>query len=190
MGRIEDLASRYQSHISAPWQRNLAGAQRAIFVVHDKADERKLRAKLELFELHTRQAGCGWKLFDFTGTFARWMAAMEYRESYFEEPGDLASQLQPEKNELAHFAAAELQKVLTAEDVNADTVVAVHGVASLFGFTKVSQVLKEVEHVIRGRLVLFFPGEFENNNYRLLDARDGWNYLAVPITLHSGALEQ
>jgi len=63
-------------------------------------------------------------------------------------------------------------------------------VASLFGFTKVSQVLKEVEHVIRGRLVLFFPGEFENNNYRLLDARDGWNYLAVPITLHSGALEQ
>ena len=34
--------------------------------------------------------------------------------------------------------------------------------------------------------MLFFPGEFENNNYRLLDARDGWNYLAVPITLHSG----
>jgi hypothetical protein len=46
--------------------------------------------------------------------------------------------------------------------------------------------LKEVEQAIRGRLVLFFPGEYENRNYRLLDARDGWNYLAVPITLHSG----
>ena len=56
--------------------------------------------------------------------------------------------------------------------------------ASLFGFARVSQVLKMVERDIRGRLVVFFPGHFERNNYRLLDARDGWNYLAVPITLH------
>lgn len=187
MGRIEDLASRYQSHISAPWQRNLAGAQRTIFVVHDKADERKLRAKLELFELYTRQAGCGWKLFDFTGTFARWMSTMDYREAYFEEPSDLPLKLQ---SDFVQFAAAELRSVLTADDVTADTVVGVYGIASLFGFTKVSLVLKEIEHDIRGRLVMFFPGEFDNNNYRLLDARDGWNYLAVPITLHSGALEQ
>ena len=42
---------------------------------------------------------------------------------------------------------------------------------------------------IRGRLVVFFPGHLERSNYRLLDARDGWNYMAVPITLHSeGAL--
>jgi hypothetical protein len=41
-----------------------------------------------------------------------------------------------------------------------------------------------VEGDIRGRLVIFFPGEYDSNNYRLLDARDGWNYLAVPITLH------
>ena len=45
---------------------------------------------------------------------------------------------------------------------------------------------EEVIHDIQGRLLLFFPGEFDNNNYRLLDARDGWNYLAVPITLHNG----
>lgn len=186
MGRIEDLASRYQSHISTPWQRNLAGAQRTIFVVHDKADERKLRAKLELFEMATRQVGHSWKLFDFTGTFARWMAGMDYREAYFEEPSDLSLKLD---SDFAHFAAAELRAVLTAEDANAETVVAVHGVASLFGFTKVSLVLKEIEHDIRGRLVLFFPGEFDNNNYRLLDARDGWNYLAVPITLHNGEIE-
>jgi hypothetical protein len=183
MGRIEELANRYQSHISAPWQKNLAGPQRTIFVVYDKTDERKLRARLELFEMATRQAGHGWKLFDFTGTFAKWMAAMEYRKAYFEEPADLALRLQ---SDFVHFAAAELNKELIASEVDENTVVAVHGVASLFGFTKLSLVLKEVEHNIRGRLVLFFPGEFENNNYRLLDARDGWNYLAVPITLHSG----
>jgi hypothetical protein len=184
MGRIEELANRYQSHISAPWQKNLAGPQRTIFVVYDKMDERKLRARLDLFEMATRQAGHDWRLFDFTGTFARWMAAMEYREAYFEEPADLVLKLK--NDDFSHFAAAELHKVLIEPGVDENTVVAVHGVASLFGFTKVSLVLKEVEHDIRGRLVLFFPGEFDNNNYRLLDARDGWNYLAVPITLHSG----
>ena len=29
MGRIEDLAVRYRGHIGAPWQRNLAGDQKA-----------------------------------------------------------------------------------------------------------------------------------------------------------------
>ena len=65
-----------------------------------------------------------------------------------------------------------------------ETVVAVTGVASLFGFTRISQVLPLVEPHVRGRLLVFFPGVYENNNYRLLDARDGWNYLAVPITSH------
>jgi len=39
-----------------------------------------------------------------------------------------------------------------------------------------------VEADIRGRLLVFFPGVYEQDNYRLLDARDGWNYLAIPIT--------
>ena len=62
--------------------------------------------------------------------------------------------------------------------------VAVTGVASLFGFARVSELMQAVENDIRGRLVVFFPGEYENSNYRLLDARDGWSYLAVPITVH------
>ena len=40
---------------------------------------------------------------------------------------------------------------------------------------------------IRGRLVVFFPGEYENGNYRFLDARDGWSYRAVPILASEGA---
>lgn len=187
MSRIEELANRYRSHIAAPWQHNLAGEQRMIFVVYPPVDERKLRARLELFEMATIESGHKWKSFDFTQTFARWMSNLEYKEIYFEEPDSLTI---PLEGEFPHFAAVELRKVLTAEDVDSNTVIAVYGIASLYGFTKVSQVLKEVARDIRGRLVVFFPGEFENNNYRLLGARDGWNYLAIPITLHNGVSDR
>ncbi len=183
MGRIEDLANRYGSHIGAPWQRNLAGDQKAIFVVYPKGDERKLRARLDLFEMATTKAGHGWRPFDLTDTFARWMADTEYRDVYFEEPETLAMKL---RSDFAHYTASCLKDALTADDVDDNTVVAVQGVACLFGFARASLILKEVVKDIRGRLVLFFPGEYEDNNYRLLDARDGWNYLAVPITLHNG----
>jgi len=183
MGRIEDLATQYSSHITAPWPRNLAAEQRVIFVVYPKVDERKLRARIELFEMATIQAGHKWQRCDLTDAFARWMAATDYREVYFEEPDALAMKL---RSDFLQFIVGEMRAVLTASGVDEDTVVAVQGVASLYGFTRVSLVLKEVVKNIKGRLLLFFPGQYENNNYRLLDARDGWNYLAVPITLHNG----
>jgi hypothetical protein len=187
MSRIDDLAKRYQNHIATPWQRNLAGPQKTIFVVYPKNDERRLRARLDLFEIATAKAGHKWKLFDYTRTFSNWMSNTEYRDIYFETPEDLSMKL---RSDFLHFAANELRDVLTSEDVDYDTVVAVYGIASLFGFTKCSLILKEVAGDIQGRLVLFFPGEFDNNNYRLLDARDGWNYLAVPITLNNGVLDE
>ncbi len=182
MGRIEELAARYRNHISAPWQRNLAGDQKAIFVVYPKTDERKLRARMELFEMATTSSGHGWRFLDFTDAFARWMAATEYREDYFEEPETLKMKL---RRDFVQYAAGRLRDALVAEDMDDDTVVAVQGVAGLYGFTHVSLVLKKVVNDIRGRLLVFFPGEYEDNNYRLLDARDGWSYLAVPITLHN-----
>ncbi len=47
MSRLDDLANNYEKHISAPWQRNLAGAQRSIFVVYPQEDERRIRAKIK-----------------------------------------------------------------------------------------------------------------------------------------------
>ena len=103
MSRIDDLAEQYERHITTPWQRNLAGAQRIVFVVYPKEDERRL-----------------------------------------------------------------------------------HGVGGLYGFTYLHEVLKAVEPLIRGRVVVFFPGSYDQNTYRLLDARDGWNYMATPITSLAG----
>jgi hypothetical protein len=182
MGRIEDLAERYGRHIATPWQRTVAGAQRVVIVVYDKELERTLRARKLAFETATREAGHDWVEVDIAPAFAEWMAADEYRDEYFSSPDDLQLKLTAE---FPKFVANRLQEILHNSEVTASTVVAIFGVGSLFGFARVSQILKIMEADIQGRLLVFFPGQFDHNNYRLLDARDGWNYLAVPITLHS-----
>lgn len=83
----------------------------------------------------------------------------------------------------------QVTDVLTSPKADESTVVAIYGVASLFGFLKTSELVSKVEPMIRGRLLVFFPGEYENNTFRFLDARDGWNYLAVPITAEEGVLK-
>jgi hypothetical protein len=181
MGRIEDLAERYARHIATPWQRTVAGAQRVVLVVYDKELERTLRARKALFEMATKQAGHEWHEIDLTPAFAEWMAADDYREEYFAAPDDLHLKLEAE---FPRYVAERLRSSLTAPEVGETSVVAVLGVGALLGFARFSQILKAVEADIRGRLVVFFPGQHDGDNYRLLDARDGWNYLAVPITLH------
>ena len=184
MGRIEELSESYGQHISTPWQRTIAGAQRVVMVVYDKELERTLRARRQLFELETQRGLHDWFEVDITSVFAEWMASDEYRDAYFEMPSDLALKLE---GEFAQFVAEKIRVALTADAVTNNSVVAVFGVGSLFGFTRLAKVLKLVEQDIKGRLVVFFPGSYEQNNYRLLDARDGWNYLAAPITMHGGS---
>ena len=179
MSRIDDLAEQYERHIAAPWQRNLAGAQRIVFVVYPKEDERRLLVKMKEFEHRTKAAGHGWREVDLTNVFAVWMAAEEYREEYFRHPEDLIPKYD---REFKAACVARLQQALTDDALNDDSVLAVHGVAGLYGFTFLHEVLKAVEPLICGRVVVFFPGSYDQNTYRLLDARDGWNYMATPIT--------
>ena len=182
MGRIEQLVENYGRFAALPWEQNLAGAQRVWFAVYDKNDERRLRIHLEEFELETKETKHGWKLVDVSGAFAEWMAAEDYRESYFQAPDDLEMAL----SGFLDFVSARVKSTLDGEAADANAVVAVHGSACLFGLIKVSDLIDAVESSIRGRLLVFFPGVYEENNYRLLDARDGWNYLAVPITACEG----
>ncbi len=176
MSKIDDLRRSYERFVSLPWPDHLAGPQRIWFAVYDRMEERRLRARLDAFELATRSAGHKCRLCDLTDIFADWMAGQEYRESYFEDPESLESAMP----EFLEFTAGRLRDDLQQADSN--TVVAVLGAATLFGFVRVSKLMDAVKDAIVGRLLLFFPGEYEANNYRLLDARDGWNYLATPIT--------
>lgn len=181
MARIEDLADRFGRHIATPWQRTVSGAQRVVMLVYDKELERTLRARKVAFETATKQAGHDWHELDITDAFAAWMAGDDYREEYFAAPEDLQLKLQAEFPE---YVAERLRAVLNGPEITEDSVVALLGVGALFGFARLSHILKMVESDIQGRLVVFFPGHLERSNYRLLDARDGWNYMAVPITLH------
>lgn len=180
MNRIDRLLERYKAHIALPWRQDLAGAEKAIFIVYDKADERRLRVRKERFEDATKETGHSWVACDLTDAFAAWMASLEYRESYFEYPEDLNLKLD---DDFLEHLAAHVRTRLAAPEADENAVVAVSGVASLFGFARVSELMQAVQNDIRGRLVVFFPGEYEDSNYRLLDARDGWSYLAVPITV-------
>ena len=154
MGRIDKLAERYGRYIAFPWQKDAAGAQRAIFIVYDKTDERRLRARLALFELATTTAEHRWLPCDLTGAFADWMAATSYRDSYFESPEDLGLKLE---EEFLEHVAGRVRAVLTAPDADEESVAAVYGVASLFGFVRVSELMKAIEADVRGCLLYTSP---------------------------------
>lgn len=178
MNRIKRLADSYSRFIQVPWRDDAAAPQRVVFCVYPESDELRLRARIEEFELTTREAGHGWFLFDLTDSFAEWLSTQRYATKYFEQPHLLVS-LYPKFRE---FIVARFEAFLAAASLTDQDAVGILGVGSLFGFLKVKEVVEQLAPKVPGRLVVFFPGSYENNNYRLLDGYDGWNYLAVPIT--------
>jgi hypothetical protein len=130
------------------------------------------------FEIATRAAGHDWAIFDLTDTFANWLASQRYAKSYFEKPNLLLTLLP----KYLTYIETEFAAFLQTKGANESFVVALKGVGSLFGFLKVKEVVDKLAPLAKGRLLVFFPGSYEDNNYRLLDGYDGWNYLAVPIT--------
>lgn len=178
MSRIKRLIQSYSKYISIPWRDDAAAAQRVIFCVYNENEERWLRAKIDEFELVTRQIGHEWAMFDLTDTFAIWLSSQRYAKSYFQNP-HLLSTLLPKY--LASITD-EFEIFLEKNNIKSDSVVAIKGVGSLFGFLKIKEVVDHLAPLVKGRLLVFFPGSYDNNNYRLLDGYDGWNYLAVPIT--------
>ena len=178
MSEIESLIEAYAEHVGSQWERNLAGPQKVWFPVYDPGQERRLRPRVGEFENATVSAGHRWCLVDITDAFAEWMANHEYRDSYFERPEDMALAL----SDFAEFVSNKVSQILSEPDNDEDTVVAVLGLASLFGLARASDLVSRVSSQITGRMVVFFPGQNDGPIWRLLNARDGWNYHAVPIT--------
>ncbi len=178
MSKIKQLINSYNTFIAVPWKEDAAAMQRVIFCVYNENDELKLRAKIDEFELVTKQTKHDWAVFDITETFADWLTSQRYAKSYFTKP-HLLQTLLPKYQE---HIVTQFQEFILKNNADENWVIALKGVGSLFGFLKVKDVVDKLAPMVKGRLLVFFPGSYENNNYRLLDGYDGWNYLAVPIT--------
>ena len=177
MSAIDRLLSNYSRQVRLPWSAHTSGKQRVWFAVYPQAEERRVRARLPQFEALTLEANHGWTTVDLTDLLPKWIAAHEYREAIFAEPDQFSA-----NSELEDMAVERVRQGCVAEDVDAASVVAITGLATLFDFMRVSSLIERVEDCVRGRLLVLFPGEYAGNVYRFMDARDGFNYLAVPIT--------
>ena len=184
MGHSERLRQNYQRFVRLPWSKNQAGKQRVWFAVYPPSEERRIRVQMPEFQMATVDAGHKWKLIDITSIPPAWLASHPYKDGYYTD----SSALQTVEEDIRGRVVQELRKVLEAPDVDADTVVAVQGTGSLYGFAHISPIIEGIEDAIRGRLLVFFPGEYERNLYRFMDARDGFNYMAVPITSNESEL--
>jgi hypothetical protein len=179
MAKIDELIAAYGRHIGLPWQSSAPGASRVVMVVYPEGIEREIRARLPEFALQTTKADHTWHHIDLTGAFAAWINAHPYCQQLFADSELLDEEMLEEfTGEIAQI----IRNKLDAHSGENSSVVAITGTGSLYGFTHISRVLRMVDDAIPGRIVVFFPGEREQNNYRLLGARDGWNYLAVAIT--------
>jgi len=178
MAKIENLLKNYEQHASIPWSKTNAGPERVWFAVYEPAEETRLRMRYGDFENATTKAGHGWVEIDLTDSFPNWLAKEEYQEGYFREPEDLTYVL----GELIEHVAEKVTSAFSTTKDAENTVFALTGVAGLYGVGRVSDLISALESEVVGRLLCFFPGQYSGNTYRFLDARDGWNYLAVPIT--------
>ena len=180
MSRINQLLHNYRRHVSLPLNPNKAAAQRIWFAVYPPEDERRLQHHIQEFELSTREVGMAWCLIDLHGQLAEWFAAEDPGEvaDWFANPQDIDLYARSQwKERLATLIKSEVAKLPDP----ARTVVALAGLMELFDFIEVSELLETLERAIPGYLLLFFPGERENNVYHFLCARAGWDYLATPI---------
>ena len=175
--RLHAILQQYKDYIATPWKADLSPKERTIFLVYNKEEERRMTAMVPEFRLATEVLGHRWVDFDCSTLYSRWIADHEYRESYFEEPELLQGILETDFREWI---------VNRFHEVSVDTgpidVIALSGTAALYGFIKLSTVVEAAAQLTKGRLIVFFPGEYDRNMYRFLNARDGWNYLAVALT--------
>ena len=182
MGEVQDLIKAYERYIHLPWNANLSAQEKVWFIVYDPSQERRVRLRIPEFQVITTKAGYTWKLIDITDSFAQWMAQVDYRDAYFKNPADMDPMLQDYTEELTRKIVSKIEN----SEIDDHSVVAIMGIATLFGLTRASIVIDKVTAHIGGRLAVFFPGSYDGSIYRLLDARDGWNYLAIPISANEG----
>jgi hypothetical protein len=180
MNRIDQLLENYRSHIQMPLRSGLPASKRVWFAVYPASEERRLMNRIDEFEMLTKEAGHPWIRIDLKGRFAGWLASVdeEERADWFKNPNDIELYA---KTEWRDFLTEFFQEKVAGAATPERTVFALTGLMDLYDFLHVSELIEGLGKAFAGYLLVFFPGEKEGNTYRFLDARAGWDYLAVPI---------
>lgn len=179
MSVVTEIAEAFDRQLRLPWKRNISPAERVWLVVYEPEMERRLRAQIGEFQHRATAGGHSWAEIDLSNAFGEWIGGHEYAEAFYDEPDMLSGSALEDFDE---YVEGKVTAALKSEDVDDNTLIAVLGAGALFPFTRASRIIEAVESAIRGRLLVFFPGHHSGSNYRLLDARDGWNYRAIAIT--------
>jgi hypothetical protein len=182
MNYIERLDQGLKHQLRQPWSQDRSGGERVWFLVFDPDKLRSVMANRELFRQTTEAAGKRWAEIDLSTAFGTWMQQHRYAERYFARPSRAHTII----DDFAEALVLQIRERMQELAIDDQTLLVITGTESLFGISKVSHITRLIEDDVPGRLLVFFPGEYSEPQYRFLDARDGWNYLAVPITPASG----
>jgi hypothetical protein len=177
--KVDQLLSAYEAIINEPWVNSLSGHERVLFIIFDPTEIRKIEYRIGEFEIATRKAGKRWVSISLKNCFPTWMAEHPYKEEYFGDTEALVDQLE---SEFKQFAIDYLRSEIEKSNSDEKTLIALREVSAIYGFARLSDILNGCSNSFKGRMLVFFPGEYDKNHYRLLNARDGWSYLARPIT--------
>jgi hypothetical protein len=142
---------------------------------YDRALERRIQGRLHEFEALARRFDHGWASLNLATLVAPWFAGNELFDGLSHQPDELPGLLPDFEAHVVATVRARLQ-ALQGQDI-----LALSGVGALFGLMRASTLTEKVASHTKGRLLLLFPGGYTNGVYRLLDARDGWSYRAIPI---------
>ncbi len=181
MSQIDQLLANYRSHIQMPLRPGLPASQRVWFALYPPEEDRRLVNRVLEFEMATTDAGHPWVRVDLRGSLSRWLASVDEDErvKWWKNPSAIDLYAQTEwKGILTNLFQEHVANAAAPER----TVFALTGLMELYDFLHVSELIDSLEESFPGFLLVFFPGVKEGNTYRFLDARTGWNYLAVPIS--------
>lgn len=187
LSRIDQLVQSYRRHAEIPLKQNVTAAERTWFVVYSPEDERRLRCRMAEFEIATKDCELFWCELDLTGSFAAWLDTFDdadERATIIADPSIAEDYARPGYYDYLADSIREAMDKAPSLEVER-TVFALTGLMELYDFIHVSEVVDALGKDARGVLLVFFPGEREENTYRFLGARTGWDYLATPITAES-----
>ncbi|RVA26740.1 DUF1788 domain-containing protein [Mesorhizobium sp. M7A.F.Ca.US.001.01.1.1] len=175
MNTFDELLAAYERQVQLPWLDDAPPAGRVWLLWFDKSMQRKFTGRIGEFEHVTMKTGRGWRHVNLAPWFGQWIARHEFFDALVDHPQEIRGLLADAEQALIAFLRSEL-RLCTSNDV-----LALDGCGSLFGIVRVSALISKIADTIPGRMLVAFPGKHAAGVYRLLDARDGWNYHAIPI---------